>query len=301
MTNLDFSIAVFGVNEASTLADCLGSIDRASKGYRVHISVLLNGTQDNSVDVLRGLRLAHSSMTVYMFPVADKSNAINYFIHELRLDARRYAAVDAYTTIEEHALRVMDLALVESPRALLASGIPLSGRSATLEQAKTLNGGTLNGQFYCITSKYADTFKEQGLRLPLQMYRGDGLLGSIACHGFDSLRNPWSDYRIVGVKGAGFMFRPLSPWLLRDIKRQFKREVRQAQGQLEGESIKKIIYKDGFKDLPANALTMIRDYIQLQYPVTSTLRRALFMKLALRYIDTAALIKPELPQIIFSD
>ena len=107
MERLDFDIAVFAVNEAATIGACIQSIDRACAGRKAHVSVLLNGTTDNTAASLKALRLSHAGMTVYRFPVADKANAINHFLYQLRRDARVHIGVDAYTRIGEGSFRAI--------------------------------------------------------------------------------------------------------------------------------------------------------------------------------------------------
>lgn len=298
MDKLDFDIAVFGVNEAETLHQCVTSIDRAAANYRSHIAVLLNGTTDNSIEILRRVRLNHANMTVYRFPTADKANAINFFLHELRLNARRYVSVDAYASLDKEALQEIDRALTEHPRALAASGVPLAGRSATTVRASTMKGGVLNGQFHILTSTFVDEFRKRGLRIPIQLYRGDGLLGSMACHAFDPLTNPWDDNRVIGVAGAGFFFRSLSPLRIKDLRRQYNRRIRQARGLLENQAIKSIIYEYGYSGLPENAIAMLREWLN-STTIPNEYDYNLFKKKALLQINRSTLLKASSPEKIF--
>jgi hypothetical protein len=101
---LDFDIAVYAVNEAVTIEACITSIDRACAGRHGHITVLLNGTTDNTISILDAMALTHANLTVYSHQVADKAHAINSFLYDLRRGASVYFGIDAYTKIDPGAL-----------------------------------------------------------------------------------------------------------------------------------------------------------------------------------------------------
>lgn len=284
---VDYDIAVPAVNEAATIERCLLSINRASAGSRARIAVLLNGTTDHSLDIIRSIKLENAALSVYRFPAADKANAINRFLYDLRLDARTYVFVDAYAKIGPEALRAMTAALGANPNALIATGVPTSGRSAEAARAKTLQGGVVNGQLYAMTPEFVNRFVAAGLRLPVQLYRGDGLLGSMAAHDLDAAVTKWDSTRIVGVAEASFEISPLSILKWRDIRRQYRREIRQARGRLENEAIKSIIYADGYAALPGNANDMVVRWLKSHRPEPKSLQERYFIRLALRQLDAA--------------
>jgi hypothetical protein len=140
MTSIDFDVAVFAVNEASTIEACIASIDHACSRGRGHISVLLNGTSDGTATILEAMRLKHATMSVYFFSVADKSNAINHYFYNLRRDAAAHFGIDAYTRISAGSLQAMVEAFKAQPEAFIASGIPVNGRSAQAVREQTLKG-----------------------------------------------------------------------------------------------------------------------------------------------------------------
>ncbi len=297
MTTLDFDIAVFAVNESATIGACIQSIDRACAGRDTHISVLLNGTTDHSVEVLKTLRLSHAAMTVYRFPVADKANAINHYLYELRRNARVHIGIDAYTKIGEGSFRAIADAFDADPHALIASALPVSGRSATKVAANTMKGGLTNGQCYGLRPDFVDRLVEAGYRLPLQLYRVDGLLGSMAAHDLDALNKPWDGARLIGVKGASFALTPLSIFKWRDIRRQYNREIRQARGRMENAAIKVLIYKGGYASLPDNANNMIKDWLKSNQSSTLSIREEYFKRLAVRRLSFSQNIQEIKPSI----
>lgn len=284
MARLDYDIGVFAANEAARIERCLTSIDRAADGRRARIALLLNGTTDQSLDIVRRLRLENAALSVYLFQAADKANAINCFLHDLRLDAATYVCVDGYAWIDAGALKALEASFHAAPRALLASGVPTNGRSATAGRATILKGGAVGGQLYAMKPEFVNNLVAKGLRLPVQLYRGDGLLGSIAAHEFDAVGHNWDSGRVIGVAEAGFAISPLSIFSWHDIKRQYARELRQARGRLENESIKSIIYTRGYQGLPRYADDMIKGWLQSHHPAPISLREWYFTRLAIRQL-----------------
>lgn len=299
MPVLDFDIAIYAVNEAATIGACIASIDRACAGRAAHISVLLNGTTDHSAEILKGLRLSHAAMTVYRFPVADKANAINYFLYDLRRAASVHFGVDAYTTIGERSFVAMAAALASDQKVLAVAALPLSGRSAKLVADNTMKGGMLNGQCYGLRPDFVDRLVAAGYRLPLQLYRVDGLLGSMVAHDLDAPNSPWDNARLIGVADAGFALTPLSVFKWRDIRRQYSREVRQARGRMENAAIKSLIYSGGYGALPENANDMIRDWLKTDRPTVRSLRERYFTSAALRQLRLARNIDPAPAERLF--
>jgi hypothetical protein len=300
MAVLDFDIAVFAVNEAATIGACIQSVDQACAGRRAHIAVLLNGTTDQTVEVLKALRLSHAAMTVYWFPVADKANAINHYLYGLRRNAHVHIGVDAYTRIGEGSFRAIADAFDADPHALIASALPVSGRSAKVVADNTMKGGMINGQCYGLRPDFIDRLVQAGYRLPLQLYRGDPLLGSMAAHDLDALNKPWDNGRLIGVKGASFALTPLSIFKWRDIRRQYNREIRQARGRMENAAIKALIYKSGYASLPENANDMIKAWLKADHITTQSLRETYFIKVALKNLQKSDNIASVSPNVIFS-
>jgi glycosyltransferase involved in cell wall biosynthesis len=298
MGRLDFDIAVFAVNEAATIGACIASIDQACAGRDAHISVLLNGTTDNSVEILRAMRLSHAAMTVYRFPVADKANAINHYLYEIRREAAVHFGVDAYTRIGEASFKAMAEAFLAHPKALITAALPVSGRSAKVVAANTMKGGMANGQCYGLRPDFVDRLVEARYQLPLQLYRVDGLLGSMGAHELDAINTPWDNARVIGVAEASFALTPLSIFKLRDISRQYNREIRQARGRMENAAIKSLIYAGGYGALPINANDMIKNWLNKNHPSSRSIREKYFTQLAIRQIVLSSNIISTKPDII---
>jgi hypothetical protein len=135
--------------------------------------------------------------------------------------------------------------------------------------------------------------------LPLQLYRGDGLLGSMAAHNLNPIGTRWDNRRIIGVLDATFAINPLSIFRWSDVKRQFNREIRQARGHMENEAIKSIIYQQGYEALPENANDMIGTWVKSNSLHPKSLRERFFISMALRQIEGKR-IATTAPLLLFS-
>ena len=282
---LDWHVAVYASNEAGRIGACLRSIAAALAGRSFLLTVLVNGSRDGSAEAALQAARAGAPVEVYGIAYGDKANAINQFIHALRRPARLVGAVDAYAIVGEASFAGMEAALERSADALAATGVAVTGRSMQAATAETLSvGGRLHGQFHAFRPAFLDRMVARGIRLPVGIYRGDGLLGSMSAHDLDPLREPWRNERIIGVAEATFAIPVLSPLRLGDIRRQYRREVRQARGSLENAAIKQIIYQDGYEGLPTFCDDMIASLVATGPVPPATGRARYFRRVALREV-----------------
>jgi hypothetical protein len=197
--------------------------------------------------------------------------------------AQLYFSVDGYVTIGPRSFEGLAAGLAGRPTAVAATGIAINGRTMHLSSGDILeSGGNLQGQLHALRPGFVDRMVSQGISLPIGLYRGDGLLGSMAAHDLDAIGTQWDTRRVVGVAEATFEIPSLSLFVPRDLRRQFWRKVRQMRGHLENAAIKTVIYRRGFTALPAYADEMISSYLN-DYGVPPTrLADQPFMRLALR-------------------
>lgn len=280
---LDWHIAIYGANEAERLAVCIDSVMEALRGYNALVSVILNGTHDDSPNIVRKAAQRHRNIRMHRIAWPDKSNAINQFYHVIRQEARFYAGVDAYVRVGPRSFTALQSRLIDDAHALAASGVAISGRTMRNATQQTLSaGGQLHGQLHALTSGFLDGMAAQNIRLPVGLYRGDGLLASMAAHNLDAVGQPWDNSRIPGVADAQYEIPVLSPYRIRDIRRQLKRKIRQMRGRIETDAIKAIIYRDGYAALPDNADDMILNHLAHHSPPSCTRADRVFQMLAIR-------------------
>ncbi len=266
------------------------------------ITLIVNGCSDDSVAVARDVapELA-APLRIFTIAHGDKSHAINGFLHDrtIREDASLYFCVDGYVTIAPDSLAAMATRLRESPRALAASGVASNGRTARAMARRVVDeGGVLQGQFHALRPDFVRRIVDGGIRLPIGLYRGDGLLGSMAAHDLDPVHNAWDNARIAGVAEARFEIDALSMLRWRDLRRQFRRKVRQMRGRVENAAIKRLVQVGGYQALPRFADDMIGDYLAEHDAPAVPLQDRPFMALALRQHRVARQPDEEALQVV---
>jgi hypothetical protein len=284
---VDWSIAVFARNEAAVLGPCLASLAAAAAGRNALVTLILNGTTDDSAASLALLaREAGIALDVQQIAFGDKSNAWNQFIHAARPQAQTYFFVDAYAMPAPGALAALEQRLAEAPQANAAAAVPSCGRAAEATRAAMLERPALHGSLFALRGTFVERIAAAGLRLPVGLYRGDGLIGSFVVHNLDALGHPWTLELIAVAPAATWAVKPLSMLRVRDIRRRVVRLLRQGRGSLEDAAIKACVYRTGFAGLPRYADRMILDWIAADPAArTPSLRRDPFGWLAARALQ----------------
>jgi len=285
---LDWQVAVYCANEAARLQACLDSVTAALAGINARITVIINGSHDASLEIAQSAARSGAPIEVFAIAQADKANAINQFFYALRSPALAYAGVDGSVTIGPDSFKVMAQRLATDDYAMAVSGYAINGRSMHRATAATLAvGGQLHGQLHALRPQFVDRIVARGIRLPIGLYRGDGLLGSMAAHNLDPRREPWDSARVPGIAGASYEIASFMPWRVGDWRRQFRRTIRQNRGLIENAAIKSIIYEGGYEALPAFADDMMRDYLAAHEAPRVGAAQRMFQHLALREIARA--------------
>jgi hypothetical protein len=279
---LDWNVAVYCANEERRLGGCLERVIAALTGRRALITVMLNGSRDCSLDVAREVA-AGGPIEIFRIEAGDKANAINQFMHRLRSPARFYGAVDGYAYIAATSFRAMEERLDTDARAMAVTGVCTNGRTMKLATETTLSvGGTLHGQLHAFRREFLDRMVARGIKLPIGIYWGDGLLGSMAAHNLDALSEAWDNGRVVGIAAATYEIPTLSPLRLTDVQRHLRRKVRQMRGLIEVAAIRDLIYRRGYEGLPDDAAEMVEDYLTAYGPPKVGWVDRVFQMLALR-------------------
>jgi hypothetical protein len=280
---------VFCRNEQWSIVHCIESIADASRDRRALITLIVNGSSDDSAALALDAAKRHGvPIAVYTIAHGDKANAINRFFHELREPARCYFFIDAYAKIGAGSMAVMESLLAMNPDAVAATGVASNGRTMVRDTERTLTEGSrLHGQLHALRADFVDRLVTRRLHLPVGLYYGDGLVGSMALHNLDPLHNDWEQRRITHSPEATYEIPMLSLLRPRDLKRQFQRKVRQMRGRLENLAIRSIVYEHGYEGLPEYADDMVTAYLARHgRPVVSLPDRP-FRSLALRQIAIA--------------
>ncbi len=285
----DWNVAVFCRNERRSIGKCIESIADASHGRRTLITLIVNGSTDDSATLaLEAARRRGTPIAVYKIEHGDKANAINCFMYTLREPAHYYFFVDAYARIGPNALAAMEACLVARPDAVAATGVAVNGRTMQLATGPTLTEGhRMHGQLHALRPDFIERLVARNIRLPIGVYYGDGLIGSMVLHDLDPLHNEWVPRRIAADPVANYAIPALSPFRARDLKRQFQRKISQMRGRLENLAIRSIVYVHNYEGLPVYAVDMVNAFLaEHGRPAVSILDRP-FQTLALRQLRAA--------------
>jgi hypothetical protein len=216
----------------------------------------------------------------------DKANAWNQFTYSWRPDAYIYFFVDAYIAAHPKALASMAAVLQKKQNLNAATGVPTQGRSANMIADLMSKTGGLHGSLHALPCHFVQRIVKNQYRLPKGLYRGDGLIGSMAMHDLDPLGYPWRPDLVAVVGEATWDQRGLSVLRPSDLVRHWRRMIQQARGRLENAAIKSIIYRGGYGALPEFADDMIKEWLS-QIPAVERrkYRRDPFTRLALDRIE----------------
>ena len=280
---LDWNVAVYCLNEEKRLRGCLDSVLAGLDGRNALVTVILNGSKDRSAEIANSFVAAGHPVELFQIAAGDKANAINQFNYHLRSPAHTYGGVDGYAYIAPESFRAMEERLAVDPDAVAATGVCTNGRTMRLATEATLMvGGRLHGQLHSFRRDFIDRMVAGGIKLPLGIYWGDGLLGSMAAHDLDAVGKPWENRRIAGVAAATYEIPSLSVLKFRDLKQQFRRKIRQQRGRIQNAAIKDLIYRVGFQGLPDSADSMVADYLAAHGPPSVEWLDRMFQRLALQ-------------------
>lgn len=288
-----WSVVIFARDEAASLGRCFEALSAALAGARAEVTLVLNGTSDGSEAVAPGLmRAAGLRGRVWSIPHADKSNAINQYLHRLRPAAEMHVFLDAYAAVKPDALRRLAARMAAEPLARAVAAVPSSGRSAAALRAGMLQLPGLHGSLFALRGSFVERIAAAGLRLPVGLYRGDGLIGSFAMHDLDPVSSPWRPPHIAVEGEATWLLRPLRPWHPADLRRQFRRLVQQGRGRLESAAIRATIYpgklgRGGFDSIPASGEQLILNFLAATPEAVPDPLRDPFGAIALRRIRRA--------------
>jgi glycosyltransferase involved in cell wall biosynthesis len=289
----DWNVAVVCRNEEASIGHCINSIADASQGRRVFVTLIVNGSSDASANVaLEAARRRGSAIAIYTIQHADKANALNHFFYALREPADYYFFVDAYVRIGPKALAALETCLATRPEVTAATGVAANGRTMPQNTSITLErGGHLHGQLHALRRDFVDRLVARNIRLPIGLYYGDGLMGSMAMHNLDPIGIPWVTQRIGGSPDATYEIPELSMFRIQDIKRQYHRKIRQMRGRLENAAIRSLVYESGYEGLPEYADDMIKTFVAQHGVPRATAFDRPFQALAMRQVNRSD--KPE--------
>ena len=294
--SVDCGVVVFTRNEDG-LCECIESILASEGSFISRITVIVNGSSGSFVQEARRLKARYGGiLRVFEIPLGDKSHAWNQYVYGVNEDHAFHAFVDAYVRVRPNAIPLLVQALEGNARAVAATGVPSMGRQARALAAEMNLRGGLHGSLHVLRGTFIGRIRAAGIRLPIGLYRGDGLIGSMAMHDLAPLQTPFDKTLIEVVSDATWEFNPLNPFNLADMKRYWRRRIRQARGRYENAYLKTRIYTGGYNSLPVYLDPPLLEFTSHASVKPRSAEEAFFMWLARREI-TAAIPPDEALQI----
>jgi hypothetical protein len=280
-----WSIAVFAARE--TLPEMMATLDSVLTAARkpAVIDLLINGNEQLAISVAeriasRPMNGGTSTLRVWFITLGDKGHAWNQYIHFIQPRGQVVFFLDGYVHPDCEAFDYLGTSLLESSKALGATGLPRMGRSALRLRQEMIQHGGIHGNLFCLKGETVRRIVGIGFRLPLGIYRTDPTLGAALMFNLDPAHYDWDPARILVNPYASWSTKKRNWWRFSDLKDQAKRMLRQAQGVLENRAVRQhfAIRHASPADLPKTAAELVLNWVA-NYPgeARKISRRNLFL------------------------
>lgn len=264
-----WTVALFAAREScETLTLSLQAAIRACGTVPCDIVLLVNGNDalaQAAIGVVDGLSDLPATCGVHLWNIApgDKAHAWNQFMHEIATDTDLCFFVDGYVQVWPESFGLLAAALAAQPAALAATGVPTVGRSAAALRSQMLASGGLHGNLYVFPRRVMQSLQARGFRLPRGLYRNDSLLGALCNYNLDPAGAAWNPQRVLVHPNVSWALQEGHASPLTWLRGQFKRMLRQAQGELENVAVRDhfSLRKLPPETLPATTAALVTDWV----------------------------------------
>ena len=264
-----WSVAIVSSRETvDTLRSSVEAVLAALGSAPTTVDVLVNGNPslaEQMTGIVRELRSAAScavSIRLWHIPVGDKAHAWNQYLHWIWPQTQITYFVDGYAQVAPDSLSLLAEGLESHPHAWAISGVPSVGRTAKALSQQMIQEGGGHGTLHAIRGEVCLLLRRRGFRMPLGLYRVDGLIFALIAFALDPATNHWDTSRTVVHPQATWSFRPLAWWRPSDLRTYAKRLLRQAQGDLENRGIRQhlAVRRLAPESLPPISSDLVRDW-----------------------------------------
>lgn len=266
-----WSVAVFTSREdVAAAVITIDAVQAALDSHEAIIDVLVNGNDGLASALASRYRAPHhaasplTTLRIWRLPIHDKALTWNVFIHSIAPDADVVFFVDGYAGVAPSALTRLADRLRESHVALAASAVPSVGRSASLMREHMLIEPQIHGSLYALRGDTVKALRQAAFRMPIGMYRVDGLLSSVVALGLAPESSQWSYERIAIAPDATWSRRPDALTSRRGVRTHLRRLVCQAFGVLESQAFREllVVMKVPLAGLPSTDRQMVTDWMR---------------------------------------
>lgn len=290
-----WAVAIIAAREApDILQRTIQAAQAASTGVDTVIDVLVNGNPALAQEVATWVAEASEirpNVRVWSIARGDKAHAWNEYVHRIWTRGRTAFFLDGYAQPRPDAFFLLAASLTQAPEILGATGVPSSGRTAARSKANMLVNGGFQGNMHAIAASAMENFYTVGFRLPLGLYRTDSLIGALLKFGLDPAANKWNSRRIAVSPDATWDIPGKTTLTLDNLVGQFKRRLRQAQGDIENRAVNDhlSVRKAPIASMPRTARQLALDWLDA-HPREA---RRLYMKSPLRLYAVRKLRAPQ--------
>ena len=200
---------------------------------------------------------------LWLIELGDKAHAWNEATHHIAPPAAMQVFLDGYARLQAGSLVALEERLGSSSTFLAVSGLPRSGRSARLQADAMVRYGGMHGNLYALSEIAMQQLRRTAFRLPLGLYRNDGLLGAALAFGLDVWPREWLPRERIAIAPlAAWTVDSLKWWRLADWRVQLRRRQRQADGEFETAAYQYLFERRRlpFHQLPLTATELVSNW-----------------------------------------
>lgn len=277
MNNNDVSISIFSYRESTSvlLKSILHCIDAAKKYTGlVHVNVLINGNESlfdeikEKINILSLSTKGTAKLSIYSFKFGDKANIWNQYFYLLKPSAKFHVFIDGYVYIENDTFTKLSNEYEKSPY-IAATGVPSVGRTADKLKKQMITQGGMHGNLCILTDDAIEEIVKRSFRIPVNLYRVDGLVGGIINFNFCPKENQWNSFKVKVLANLTWTLDEKNNISLRDVISQLKRTKRQLIGSFENKAIREYLAVERIEigQLPRYAPLLLLDYV-IKHPLS---------------------------------
>lgn len=292
-----WSIAIFAARE--TLATLMITVDAVINAIRrpSTVNILINGNLALAEELSQAFKKRSISnplvcINVWWIELGDKAHAWNQYVQYIWGDGQLAYFIDGYARPHPSALLLLEESVCFCSHVFASTGLPSSGRSVKTLGRQLLETHGIHGNLYCVKPSVMSHIRETGFHLPLGIYRTDSTLEAAIKFSFDPKNNSWDLKRVFVHPEVTWSVPKKYWWKYSDIKGQFKRFLRQAQGNFENKAIQFHLQfcKRKPETLPITALEAVETWITARPNESDVLLRKPLHRRALENMRKSAIV-----------
>lgn len=240
------SFAVFAHNEQDLIGECLDSLLSELKGLEGRIVVLVNGSSDRTLEIVKSYQAHHSNVEHVNLKFGDKANAWNYYVHSIADESSAHFFVDGDITISERSVKSILEVMASDEHALAFSTLPSGGRKSKSWARTVMKYHGLPGAFYGLPNSTLKAMRDIQFYMPVGLVGDDTYLQWILKRSFDPegtvdkkkvrpVSNAYFLYESRFIFDLGFHIARQRRYALRDI------QMRMLEEHLKDKGIKQCV------------------------------------------------------------